>query len=263
MFRPLMRTRMLLLALLPLLACVSNRVTMSGEVKYEKTAEDNYQAGRDELKNENWPTAAKFFEHVRTKYPFSPYAALAELRLADAKFLQGRFTEAAEAYTAFVTAHPRHEEADYAAFRAARARYDEAPGDFILFPPAYEKDQKALKAAAELLAAFVKERPTAKQGDEARKLLADARKRLADHEAYVAEFYWKRDRWIGAALRYEALVRDYPGAPQEPLALLRMGQAYAKLDEKFRAQQALQKLITRFPQDPRRAEAEKLLGQLR
>jgi outer membrane protein assembly factor BamD len=263
MFRPLMRARMLLVALLPLLACVSSRVSMSGEVKYAKTAEENYLAGLDEVKHENWPTAAKFFEHVRTKYPFSPYAALSELGLADAKFLQGHFTEAAESYTAFVTAHPRHDEADYAAFRAARSRFNDAPGEFILFPPAYEKDLKALRTAEGLLAAFVKDRPGAKQAEEAKKLLAEAQARLMAHEIYVAEFYWKRERWAGAAMRYQALVRDYPGTSQEPMALLRLGQAYARLDEKFQAQQALQKLITRYPQDPRRAEAEKLLGQLR
>ena len=263
MFRPLMRTRLLLCALLPLLACSSGRVSLTGEIRYAKTAEENYQAGVDELKHDGWVEAGKFFEHIRTKYPFSKYAALAELRLADSKYLQGLYPEASDSYTAFVTAHPAHEEVDYAAFRAALSCYKDAPSDFILFPPAFEKDQKELRAAAELLRAFVKDRPNAKQGPEARALLAEVLGKLAAHEAYVGEFYWKRDRWAGAALRYEGLVRDYPGSPQEPEALLRMGQAYAKLDEKFRAQQALQKLVARYPQDPRRPEAEKLLGQLR
>ena len=263
MFRPLMRTRILLFALLPLLACSSVRVSFTGEIRYAKTAEENYEAGLDEAKKENWVEAGKFYEHVRTKYPFSKYAALAELRQADAKYLQSRYPEAAESYAAFVTAHPTHEEADYAAFRAALARYKDAPTDFVLFPPAFEKDQKELRAAAELLRAFLKERPTAKQGPEARKLLAEVQEKLAAHEAYVGDFYWKRERWAGAAMRYEGLVRDFPGAPQEPEALLRIGKAYARLDEKFRAQQALQKLLARHPQDSRRAEAEKLLGQLR
>jgi outer membrane protein assembly factor BamD len=263
MFRPLMRARTLLLALLPLLACSSGRVSFTGEIKYAKTAEENYEAGLDEMKQENWVEAGKFYEHVRTKYPFSKYAALSELRQADSKFLQSRFPEAAESYTAFVTAHPTHEEADYAAFRAALSRHNDAPSDFVLFPPAYEKDQKSLRSAAELLTAFLKERPSAKQVPEAKKLLAEVNRKLAAHEVYVAEFYWKRERWAGAAMRYEALVREFPGTPQEPEALLRMGQAYARLEEKFRAQQALQKLIARYPQDPRRAEAETLLGKLR
>ncbi len=263
MFRPLMRTRVLLFALLPLLACASGRVSFTGEIRYAKTAEENYRAGLDEMKHENWVEAGKFYEHVRVKYPFSRFAALAELRQADSKFLQGRFLEAAESYTAFVTAHPTHEEADYAAFRAALSRYDDAPTDFVLFPPAYEKDQKELRATAELLRAFVKERPGAKQLPEARKLLVEVQGKLAAHEAYVGDFYWKRERWAGAAMRYQGLVRDFPGSSQEPEALLRMGKAYARLDEKFQAQQALQKLLARYPRDPRRAEAEKLLGKLR
>ncbi len=263
MLAGLMRLRVALLALVPLLACASGRVSFTGEIRYAKTAEENYQAGLDEMKHENWVEAGKFYEHVRTKYPFSKYAALAELRQADSKFLQSRYPESAEAYTAFVTGHPTHEDADYAAFRAALSRYQDAPSDFFLFPPAIEKDQKALRAAQELLVAFLKDRPKAKQADEARKLLADVNGKLAAHEAYVAEFYWKRERWAGAAMRYEGLVRDYPGARQEPEALLRMGQAYARLDEKYRAQQALQRLLSRYPQDPRRAEAETLLGKLR
>jgi outer membrane protein assembly factor BamD len=263
MFRLLMRTRIALFALLPLLACSTGRVSFTGEVRYAKTAEENYEAGLDEMKHENWNEAGKFYEHVRTKYPFSKYAALAELRQADAKYLQSRYPEAAESYTAFVTAHPTHEEADYAAYRAALSRYNDAPADFVLFPPAFEKDQKELRTAAELLRVFLKERPNAKQAPEGRKLLAEVQGKLAAHEAYVGDFYWKRERWAGAAMRYEGLVRDFPGVPQEPEALLRMGKAYARLEEKFRAQQALQKLVARYPQDSRRAEAEKLLGQLR
>jgi len=263
MFRPLMRTRILLAFLLPMLACASGRVSFTGEIRYAKTPEENYEAGVDELKHENWVEAGKFFEHVRTKYPFSKYAALAELKQSDSKFLQGRYPEAADAYAAFVTAHPTHEEVDYAAFRAALSRYNDAPTDFLLFPPAIEKDQKALRAAADQLKAFLKERPNAKQVPEAKKLLAEATGKLAGHELYVAEFYWKRERWAGAAMRYEGLVRDFPGTEQEPEALLRLGYAYSHLDEKFRAQQALQKLIARYPQDKRRYEAEKLLGQLR
>ena len=44
---------------------------------------------------------------------------------------------------------------------------------------------------------------------------------------------------------------------------MRLAEAYVKLDERFRAQQALQQLIVKHSGSPRRAEAEKLLAQLR
>lgn len=255
--------RLLALALLPLLACASSRVSITGELKYGKTAEENYQAGLDELKHENWVEGTKFLEYVRTKYPFSKYAALAELRIADAKLSQDRNAEAAEAYTSFATLHPTHEEVDYAEYRAALARYKDAPAEFFMFPPAYEKDQKSLVAAVGLLQAFLKNKPGSTYRPEAEKLLGEAQARLAAHEWYVADFYWRRERWAGVTGRLEALVKQYPGSKHEGEALWRLGTAYSKLDESYRARQALQRLIAQHPQDPRRPEAEALLARLR
>jgi outer membrane protein assembly factor BamD len=263
MFRPRMRTRLLLAVLLPLLACASSRVSITGEIKYGKTAEENYEAGVDEMKHENWVEAYKFLEHVRTKYPFSKYAALAELRVADAKLAQERYPEAAEAYAAFAQLHPTHDEVDYAEYRSALARFKDAPSDFALFPPAHEKDQRSLVTAVTQLQAFLRVHPASKLRPEVEKLLAQAQGRLAAHEWYVADFYWKRERWAGAAGRLETLVKDYPASKHEAEALYRLAQSYVRLDEKFRAQQALQKLIALHPQDRRRPEAEALLARLR
>ena len=252
-----------LLAALPGLGCTSKHVSITGELKYGKTAEEDYQAGVDELAHQNWVEGQKFLEHVRAKYPFSKFAALAELRLADAKYQQDRWTEAADAYQRFAQLHPTHEEVDYAEYREALSHYNMAPGDFMLFPPAFEKDQRPLGLAVARLQSFLKERPDSKLRPDAEKLLAKAQGRLAAHEWYVADFYYSRSRWAGAAGRLEGLVRDFPGSSHEPEALWRLAQACVKLDEQHRARTALQKLIARHPQDARRAQAEALLASLR
>jgi outer membrane protein assembly factor BamD len=267
MFRSLMRRLTTasapLLALAFVLGCGSSRVSITGQMKYGKTAEENYTFAEEELKDGNDVEAVKFFEFVRTKYPFSKYSALAELRLADMKYDKDRWIEAADAYREFLKLHPTHENADRAAVRVGLAHWNDAPGDFVLFPPAHEKDQVSVRDAARELAEFLERFPDSKYRPEAEKVLAQARRRLADHEWYVAEFYAKRDLWAGAAGRLETLVRDYPGTPHEQDALMRLAEAYVKLDERFRAQQALQQLIVKHPGSPRRAEAEKLLAQLR
>jgi len=266
MFRPFMRPTTAILALLcgaALAGCASSRVSITGEVKYGKTAEENYQAGLEELKAESWPEATKFFEHVRTKYPFSKYAALAELALADVKLAQDRTIEAAEAYGAFVRMHPNHEKADYAAFQEAQALWKDGPSEFILFPPAHERELKSVRDAAKRLSAFLEKYPASANRPEAEKLLAEARARLAEHEWYAGEYYARHGRWAGAAGRYAALVRDYPGSRHEVDALLRMADAYEKLDDRFQARQALQQLIVKHPDDPRRARAEERLASLR
>lgn len=258
-----MRPFLASLAALALLACGSSRVSMSGDMKYGKTAEENYQGGLEELKGGNHVEAVKLFEHVRTKYPFSKFAALSELRLADVKFDQGRWPEAASAYQDFVKSHPSHENADYAAFRVGVSYWKDAPTDFVLFPPSHEKDQQAVRDAADALASFVEKYPSSKHLDEGKKLLAQARDRLAEHEWYVAGFYAKRDHWSAVAQRLETLLKKYPGSRREVEALLMLAEAYQKLDDTYRAQQALQQLIVKHPESPRRAEAERLLAKLR
>jgi outer membrane protein assembly factor BamD len=255
--------RLAFVLLLALAGCPSKHVSLTGELKHGRTAEEDYKAGLDELRSKNYIEATKFFETVRTKFPFSKYAALSELRLADAKFDQDRFVEAADAYGQFLKLHPTHEEADYASFRVGLSHWRDGPSDFKLFPPSYEKDLAQVRDAAKSFEEFLKAYPQSKYRAEAESLLAQARHRLADHEWYVADFYAKRGHWAGAAARLEALVRDYPGSSRDAEALLALASAYVKLDERYRAQQALQQLIVRHPQDPRRPQAEKLLASLR
>ena len=257
------RTAALAAALAALLACGTKHTSITGKVRYGQSAEENYQSGQDELKASNYPEAVKFFEYVKTKYPFSKYAALSELRLADVKFKQGRYAEAAEAYRQFVQLHPTSEELDYAEFRVGLSRFREAPEDFVLFPPAHEKDGRALQAAVTELKDLVTSRPDSKYAAEAKKILEEALARLARHEWYVADFYYRRKRWAGAARRLETLLERYPGSGRDVDALFRLAQAYVKMDERHRAKKALQQLVVKHPDDPRRPEAEKLLAGLR
>jgi outer membrane protein assembly factor BamD len=258
MIRPLA-----LAAVLALAACSTKHVSFTGNVKLRETAEENYQAGVELMKEESWPEAQKFFEYVRTKFPFSKYAALADLRTADAKFGQKLYAEAAESYAQFTKLRPTHEDVDFAQFRIGESWFKEAPTDWVLFPPAHEKDQRDVKKAVEALRVFVEKHPRSKHIEAGKKLLAEAEGRLAAHEWYVAEYYFKRSRWSGAAGRYESLVEKFPGSRYEPEALLKLARSYVALDEKHRARTALQRLIVSHPQDRRRADAERLLASLR
>jgi outer membrane protein assembly factor BamD len=257
-----MRRTALALALLAA-ACSGHTQAVTRDGKPITGAEGDYLTGEAELKDRNWPEAQKLFERIRTKYPFSKYAALAELRLADGKFAQDKFLEAADGYQQFVKLHPNHEEVDYAAFRVGLSRYKDAPTDFMLFPSAYERDNTSLAAAATAVEGFLKTYPQSKYAPEAKRLLAVVQGRFADREWYVAQFYSRRGRWPGAAGRLERLLKDYPGSSHETEALLQLAQTYLKLNERFRAQKALQQLIVKYPQDPRRPEAEKLLASIR
>lgn len=256
----LMRRAPWLVLLATLSACGGSKAAVAGE---RRAAEDDYNAAVAQLQDRSFAEAQKNFERVKTKYPYSKYAALAELRLGDLRYKEEKYPEAAELYAQFAKMHPTHEEVDYAAFRAGLARYQEMPGDFFLFPPAYERDMSSAEAALKAFDEFLRKYPKSKHAEEAQKKLAEVRGRFADREWYVAAFYRKRGRWPGVAARLERLVKEYPGTVREPEALLGLAEAYLQMNERFRAQQALQQLLVRYPKDVRRAEAEKLLASLR
>ncbi|MGC3998172.1 MAG: outer membrane protein assembly factor BamD [Anaeromyxobacter sp.] len=257
------RLALVFLLVLAAPACRSKYTTITGELKLGQTPEDNYKRGVAELDSKNWPEAIRFFEYVKAKYPYSKFAALSDLRLADLKYKQELYPEAAAAYEEFSKLHPTSEELDFAEYRAGLSHFLSAPGDWFIFPPAFEKDQRETEKAVQLLTDFVQTRTGSKYLPEAQKTLAEARRRLEDREWYVAGYYYKRERWAGAALRYEGLIKNYPGSKYETEAMLRLAQSLANQDEKFRARQALQQLLSKHPDAKEKGEAEKLLESLR
>ncbi len=223
-------------------------------------AQKAFDKGALEEKDGNPLQARRYFEHVRNKFPYSQFAVLAELALADDSFEHGHFLEAAEAYAAFARLHPKHAKVDYAAYRAALSYYKDMPSDFFLFPPAHEKDQTQVKAALNSFNDFLGAYPKSTLVDEARDKQKEIRTRLAHHEDYVGNFYYKRERWIAAANRYEALVRDYAGLGFDDEALWRLSDCAVHLGDKTRARKALEQLTKEFPASAHQAAATALLA---
>jgi outer membrane protein assembly factor BamD len=246
-------------AALTLAACAKK----APAVKYESQAEQEYVAGITALDDRDFPDAQKILERVRTKYPYSKYGALAELRLADLRYEQGKYIEAADGYQTFVKIHPSSPEIDYAAYRAAMSRWADAPTDFFLFPPVHERDVAQITKAADGLASFVEKFPNSRYVPDAREKLAKARDILAERDWYAFEFYKKREKWQGAAFRLERLMTEFPDSSREPEALWQLADMYVKLSERFKAQKTLQTLIVKYPTSAQRGKAEKLLADLR
>src|SRR5512137_1279365 len=113
----------------------------------------------EEFDDEDCVEAEKIFEDVRRQFPYSNYAADSELRLADCKLSQGNNAEAAVAYQQFVKAHPTHQDAHYAAFKRGVAFYEQIPGDWLIMPPPYERDQSATRDARAAFASFLSTYP--------------------------------------------------------------------------------------------------------
>ena len=231
------------------------------DVDYQDTAKKNFDEGEKAFSDGRFTEAVKFFEHTKNKYPYSKFAVLAELRIADSHFEREKWIEAADAYKIFVRFHPRHEKAAYATFRIALSYSQEIDKDVWFLPTAVEKDQSAARDAIRSFDEYLARFPDDENVKEAKKLRTEARGRLADGDLYVADFYEHRSKWKGAGWRYERVANEYGDTAKAPFALLRAAQiSDEKLEDVAAATKLYEQLLREHPQSEEAAEAKKALA---
>lgn len=225
-------------------ACGPKRV---GEITYAEGAQEGYEKGLEELEDQNYEQAIAAFEQVRTKFPYSSYAALAELRIADADFGRGRYLEAIAGYQAFVKFHPTHEQLDWATFRIGESHYKAIPSGFFLFPSPSERDQTEVRAARTTLSDFLAQFPSSPHVPRAREALDQVMRLLVRHEMYAADFYVSRKRWAGAEGRYRYVLSHYPDGGHVPEAILGLAAALREQGKNDRAAEVLEDFLSTNP----------------
>ena len=230
-------------------------------LSYGDSARELYELGLADYTDENCQEAEPILRRVRREYSYSRFAALAELRLADCLMQQDKYVEAIAAYRAFVRYRPAHPEVAYARFRTAEAYFEQMPSDFILSPPAEERDQSPTRDALRQLRRFVLDFPEDSRVPRATEMATEALTLLAKHELYVADYYLDRDQPRAAIGRLETLLRAYRGSRIEPEALLLLGRTYLQMRDATEARAAFDELIRRFPRSGYAAQARGFLEE--
>ena len=229
--------KILLLSCLLLPACATS--DDGKPINFSLTAKQNYEKGLAELKEENYSEALRYFTYVKQKFPFSKYAALAELAAADTEFERGTYQESIDAYKSFLRLHPKHEKVEegYVSFRIAEAYVKEMPTDWFLIPPSYEKDQSAVMDALREINTLIERFPDSKYLKRAREYRREVLSRLIDHEVFAARFYLKRGHPKGAILRIKEALRRYPDSGRDAELLLTMGETQLEMGQPASAKQ--------------------------
>ena len=248
--------------LLAALGCSAKVETTAKKVSYRTTAKQNYDKGVKALKNKSYEDAAKYFKHVQTRFPFSQYATLAELRQADVQRDSEKYISAIDAYKTFTKEHPTHPEVEsgYVAFNIGVCFQKLMPSDFFIMPPAEEKDQTSTEAAMLAFQQFLKSFPDSKYRSQAKKHYQEALGQLASHELFVARFYLGRNKPKGAIFRLEYLIKRYPDAGVQPEVMFLLGRTYLGLKEPRKARDAFLALVTKHPEDYNAKKARRYLA---
>ncbi len=231
-------------------------------LSYGESARRDYERAEGAALDDDCLTAMPLLQNVRREYPYSRYAALAELRIADCELSQQHYTEAIRAYRSFIRQRPTHAEIDTANFAIARAYHQQIPQDFFLSPPPAERDQAATRSALRVVRRFLLDYPESEHIEEARRIEREVLSLLARHELFVAGYYLNRDRPEATIARIQTLLEQYEGSGVEPEALLLMGRTYLHMRQTREARLAFGELVDRFPETGFRVQACNYLERL-
>jgi outer membrane protein assembly factor BamD len=222
--------------------------------KIEGDPEILYKQGLTRFNKRDYPEALKKFEELKSSFPDSPpYTVWAELKVGDCHFLKEEYVEAIAAYEEFKKIHPSHEEIPYVQFQIAMSYFNQMHS--------LDRDQtptkKALSSFEYLIASYSPSLFTEK----AKEKVAVCKKRLADHEFYIGNFYYKHGRFEAAAPRFEGLLEKFPKVPEEDKTLYLLGKSYIELDQWKKAELAFYKIVTEYPKSPHSQEAKEILDK--
>jgi outer membrane assembly lipoprotein YfiO len=206
------------------------------------------------MKEKRYVRAIDALTRIKTDHPFSPQVTDAELKIADAYYLNKQYPEAISAFKEFQALHPTHESIPFVLYRLGQAHLDQFT--------ATDREQKNTLIAKSYFEAVINTYPKSPYAAEARQRLAQALDYLADHEYNIASFYFREEKYAAARDRFEEIVRKYRGTPVAAKGLFFLGECYRKEKNNVRASLAYEALLEHYPKSPFVGEAKTQLAQL-
>lgn len=227
---PVMRRRSALavaigLAALVLLAGCASRNLRNASAKVL------YTTAHKQMVDNDMTNAAKNYEQLTSRFPFTTEARQARLDLIYVYYRKGDKDAAVDAADEFLREEPRNSRDDYAQYMKGLIYFERTPVSierFLGVDMARKPPVDALKS----IAAFnivVTQYPQSRYAHDALRRMIYERNRLAQYDIYVARWYIRRGAYLAAAQRANEVLQQYEGAPAEQDALRIMLQCYRKL----------------------------------
>jgi len=214
-----------------------------------------YKEAEEAFKDEHFLIAIEKFRDIKNRFPYSNRAIDSELRIADCYFDQESYLEAASSYEVFRELHPTHPKSDYVQYKIGLSYFNQIPSNSA-------RDLSTALRAIESYKLLLDKYPSSEYASKAKDGVVEARKRLAEHEHYVADFYYRRRHYLSASYRYAALLQEFPESGFDEEGLFRLGDCYKNIRMYENAREIWKKLLVQFPETAFRSSVESELASL-
>ena len=229
-------------------------IPWTGSAKPDPTADALYEEGTRYLAEKRYVRGIDLLTRLKTEHPFSPHVTEAELKIADAYYLNQQYPEAINAFKEFQALHPTNESIPFVLYRLGQAHLDQFTS--------VDRDQKNTEIAKSYFENVIQNYPKSPYAADARDKLGKAVGYLAEHEFNIATFYLQQEKYPAARERFEEIVRKYRGTPVAARSLFFLGESYRKEKNNVKATLAYEALIQYYPDSKLIPEAKTHLAQL-
>lgn len=236
-------------AVLMLCACATK--DYSPDTFKDYTAKQILQGGEQALVKRDYTEAVKYFEAIDALYPFDPEARQGQLKAIYAYYKAEDYASALAAASRYIHLYPEEEHTDYAYYMKGVINFDKNRSVLQkIYPRNPEKlDVSSLNEAFVDFSELLKKFPRSVYAKDAKKKMLYVRALLAEHDLYIAKFYFERKAYVAAANRASMIVKYFVGTVQVKEALKIMVKSYRALGLDKQANDALRILKLNFPQE--------------
>jgi outer membrane protein assembly factor BamD len=218
-------------------------------------AEAVFKQANEKIEKGSYEEAREVLETIKAQDTSGRYAALAKIRIGDTYFKEGLYEESAIEYEQFLEMHPHHNYASYAQHQLAMSYFNRIGSVDV----SYSQAQKALQEFEKLLQLY----PRNPYVNVAESRIEMCKRVLAEYEFYVGEFYFKKDSYSAAVMRFNSLLQNYPDSKKEPETLYYLGLSYINIGQQYKAVKTLTTLIEKYPTTKLSKEAEKIIASFK
>lgn len=232
---------------------------LAGGCSHTETGGDDpeslFREAEESFKDEKYLAAIERYRDIKNRFPYSARATDSELRIADAYFEQELYIEAESAYEIFKELHPAHAKMPYVQYRIGLSYFNQIPSNT-------SRDLTAAYRAIDAFQSLLDKYPGSEYAAKAKDMITDCRRKLAEHEHYVADFYFRRRHFLSASYRYSALLQDFPNLGYDEEALFRLGMSFYNIHMFANARDALTRFVKQFPESSHKSEAQAALEEV-
>lgn len=208
----------------------------------EATPTERFEWSKERFEDEKYNDAIRGFRDLLFREPLHPTTDSARYLLAEAYLATNQHLLAANEFRMLATSRPNSPVADDAQLGMCRAYWEMSPS----IPRDQEYTRRAVEACTRLLEYF----PRSTLDAEARRLIEDARVKLAEKRASVGTWYFERKFYESAIIYFESTVQEYPDAPVIPEVLGKLHDSYSQVGFLAEADGVRETLLERFPDSP-------------